>query len=1054
MVHLSVIDVMLRAGVRRKEMQYRPHGVSFFRGGFTLVEIMVAAGVFAILAAIAMGGLAYGIKSQRRAQQIIMANTEVSSVLEYMAREMRTGKNFRYPPTPLESPPLAPQPYSQIQFENSDGRVVTYFWDDINGLIKRDEVASNATPGSHTLPLTSDKVTVRHLSFTLIPGHPNYDEPVEFPQMYPHRVAITVTFSPAPLGTKDPILQNKEVTLQTTVSPRPEITTGAGCFGKEGVVMLKNDSQASTISKFSPYGVAVDKENVYVVGAMITGERRKFDWRIEKRNKRDGMLDPNFGVGGVAQVNFSSEEARAIAIDPQYMYVVGRNDSQPLTRIEKRDLATGAPDINFGIGDGFGVGGVVTGPPETFDLRRIAADPLHDALFVVGYEDTLSAGVARLEKRRLSTGMLDTNWDQDGVSYDGYDTTDFDGVQRLKNTWYLDVEVAGAWVYAVGWTNRKWAPAVGGYIGDWIITKRSVTEGKADPNFGPNGNGQLILGGQRNWARGIAVDGGAIYIVGTEYSPLEGNRWRLEKRDASTGLLCDTVHPCNGSPFSTDGVITGLWNKGDQTAATDVLVAGQYVYVLIREFDSSTLHNWLVMRFNKNTGVADAFWGGNGKSVYPGGDYPHRFATDGANLYVVGSKVGGRYAFIRINLATGSKTGEYIAPSLGTAFDVTVANGKIYVATEEKGRWRTEQHLPNMDLGTDFGGNGVVLSSTATRNNKSLAVVGTTIVIAGTDDTPNWRIEKRNIADGSLASGSKGVQMGSIPSHGGFDVGIGGDVMYVLEKPESVTNKNAIIEERYLDDGSLGSGFPDGIVEMAANEDPNALVVSPGREIYIVGRNSNNNSFLVKKLESAGYAAVGFGSNGVADSPPPSRGAARAYDVVTDGQYVYVVGRVRRTIRRNGPRGRPIFGYVYDWRIEKYRGDTGEICTAAACGVEFGVGGVVQLKKGGVARAIAIDGKYMYVVGGLGEYEALNRAGSQGWRIEKRRLDTGELCTVASCGENFGDNGAIIEKPGGAVRAEARGIAIDDKFMYVVGSYGNDWRIEKRWLSDGTLVCE
>src|SRR5262249_315814 len=66
------------------------------------------------------------------------------------------------------------------------------------------------------------------------------------------------------------------------------------------------------------------------------------------------------------------------------------------------------------------------------------------------------------------------------------------------------------------------------------------------------------------------------------------------------------------------------------------------------------------------------------------------------------------------------------------------------------------------------------------------------------------------------------------------------------------------------------------------------------------------------------------------------------------------------------------------------------------------------------------------------------------WRIEKRLLSDGSLVGA------FGSSGVIT---GAAASNSAFGIAIDSTNMYVVGvDDNNDMRAEKRLLSDGSLV--
>lgn len=106
------------------------------------------------------------------------------------------------------------------------------------------------------------------------------------------------------------------------------------------------------------FGDNIDANFMYVIGfdrgpqnGASTGE-----WRIEKRSLQDGKLDPGFGIAGVVKSDPSDQEdiANSIAIDNEFMYVAGWDISQvdffSEWRIEKRSLADGVLDQNFGNG--------------------------------------------------------------------------------------------------------------------------------------------------------------------------------------------------------------------------------------------------------------------------------------------------------------------------------------------------------------------------------------------------------------------------------------------------------------------------------------------------------------------------------------------------------------------------------------------------------------------------------------------------------------------------------------------------------------------------------
>ncbi len=126
--------------------------------------------------------------------------------------------------------------------------------------------------------------------------------------------------------------------------------------------------------------------------------------------------------------------------------------------------------------------------------------------------------------------------------------------------------------------------------------------------------------------------------------------------------------------------------------------------------------------------------------------------------------------------------------------------------------------------------------------------------------------------------------------------------------------------------------------------------------------------------------------------------------------------------------------------------------SALYCGA-FNDNGIVDGPQG-MATQVAIDStnQYLYAIGSYGNTKDADPA-NDGWRIEKRRLDNGQVCTAARCSTTFGTNGVIT---GGSATKDATDIVIDSNgtYMYVVGTLDNvsQWRIEKRRLDTGALV--
>ena len=111
----------------------------------------------------------------------------------------------------------------------------------------------------------------------------------------------------------------------------------------------------------------------------------------------------------------------------------------------------------------------------------------------------------------------------------------------------------------------------------------------------------------------------------------------------------------------------------------------------------------------------------------------------------------------------------------------------------------------------------------------------------------------------------------------------------------------------------------------------------------------------------------------------------------------------------------------------------------------FGTSGVVDTAWNTAVYAFATDATYMY----LAERDGSASPTFQ-WRIEKRRLSDGAL------DPGFGTSGAVTTAQSTYPFTDPKSIAIDADYMYVAGfvatSSTKQWRIEKRRLSDGSLV--
>lgn len=224
---------------------HRRGGVKNNRKGFTLVELLVAMGIFTIVISIATGGFISSLRTQRQVASLISAQSNASLVLEQMAREIRTGFLFCHAPgstspnSNCDSPPGGggnnptlctididsgypgggnsyPALYNlpdgdlpawncpSLDYFNAQGADVNY---SLQGgqLIKSDPTVNNGAPES----ITGDSVTVKYLHFILFG---NLEGDTWTPR-------VTIVLGVVPSST-DPAVNSDVLNLQTTVSAR------------------------------------------------------------------------------------------------------------------------------------------------------------------------------------------------------------------------------------------------------------------------------------------------------------------------------------------------------------------------------------------------------------------------------------------------------------------------------------------------------------------------------------------------------------------------------------------------------------------------------------------------------------------------------------------------------------------------------------------------------------------------------------------------------------------------------------------------------------------
>ena len=119
------------------------------RRGYTLIELIIAVGLFALIMLLASGAYLLMINLNRQAQNIATGINNLSFALEAMTRDIRTGTGY-------DCGGLSSCQVSSFSFKNENGTTVRY---DLSGS------ALQKTIGAATSILTDPSVTISSLTF-------------------------------------------------------------------------------------------------------------------------------------------------------------------------------------------------------------------------------------------------------------------------------------------------------------------------------------------------------------------------------------------------------------------------------------------------------------------------------------------------------------------------------------------------------------------------------------------------------------------------------------------------------------------------------------------------------------------------------------------------------------------------------------------------------------------------------------------------------------------------------------------------------------------------
>ncbi len=171
------------------------------RRGFTLLELMVAMGIFSVVMLIATDGFIVSLRTERQSANFSFINSNLSTVIEQMAKEIRTGRDFCTNGVSCAS-------LSQLSFVNAYNETITYCLKNAsikkNIEVDKNNIGADCSSGQE---ITGENVSVQYLNFR-ISGQENNDG-------FPPRVTIRIG-----ANSKNKSASFYVVNFQTTVSSR------------------------------------------------------------------------------------------------------------------------------------------------------------------------------------------------------------------------------------------------------------------------------------------------------------------------------------------------------------------------------------------------------------------------------------------------------------------------------------------------------------------------------------------------------------------------------------------------------------------------------------------------------------------------------------------------------------------------------------------------------------------------------------------------------------------------------------------------------------------
>ncbi len=140
---------------------------NFNEKGFTLIEVITALSVFAVIMTISMGSIVGIFDANRKSESLKTVMDNMNFTMEAMAREMRFGKNYHCgsgsPTIPFSCPTGNNGANTLMSFIDQSNNQITYTL--VGSGIQK---SSSAAQGGTFIEVTAPEVTITNLRFFVV----------------------------------------------------------------------------------------------------------------------------------------------------------------------------------------------------------------------------------------------------------------------------------------------------------------------------------------------------------------------------------------------------------------------------------------------------------------------------------------------------------------------------------------------------------------------------------------------------------------------------------------------------------------------------------------------------------------------------------------------------------------------------------------------------------------------------------------------------------------------------------------------------------------------